>query len=160
MTHTLYLLLGANLGERKVTLEKALEAVRIDVGPVLKQSAIYETAAWGNTDQPSFLNQVLKVLTVLGPEEVLEKTQAIENRLGRVRRDRWGSRVIDIDLLYADDLVLETERLTVPHPFLHWRRFTLVPLAEVAPDFVHPVLRKTTRELLADCDDTSEVVRY
>ncbi|MGV3561166.1 2-amino-4-hydroxy-6-hydroxymethyldihydropteridine diphosphokinase [Larkinella arboricola] len=159
-TYTVFLLLGANLGDRAATLQQAMEQLNVDVGPVLQQSARYETAAWGVTDQPAFLNQVLKVLSVFPPEEILQKTQAIENRLGRVRREKWGSRVIDIDLLYVNDLILQQETLTIPHPFLHERRFTLVPLAEIAPDFVHPVLHKTQEQLLAECRDTGEVRKW
>jgi 2-amino-4-hydroxy-6-hydroxymethyldihydropteridine diphosphokinase len=159
-TYTVFLLLGANLGDRAATLQRALENIQIDLGPVLKQSALYETAAWGVTDQPAFLNQVLKVLSVLPAEEILAKTQAIETRLGRVRRERWGSRVIDIDLLYVDDTILANEKLTVPHPFLHERRFTLVPLAEIEPEFIHPVFQKTNRQLLAECTDKGEVKKW
>lgn len=157
MTYTVYLLLGANLGDRAATLQRALEAIRVEVGPLLHQSALYETAAWGLTDQPAYLNQVLSVLTVLSPDEVLVRTSAIEQRLGRVRHEKWGSRVIDIDILYVDSLIIQTESLTVPHPFLHQRRFTLVPLVEIAPDYVHPVLQKTNQELLAICPDAGEV---
>ena len=156
-THTVYLLLGANLGDRTATLKRALENIRIDLGPVLKQSALYETAAWGGIDQPAFLNQVLKVLSVFPAEEILKKTLDIELRLGRVRREKWGSRDIDIDLLYVDDTVLNSETLTLPHPFLHERRFTLVPLAEIEPAFVHPVFHKTNQQLLAECPDKGEV---
>ncbi|RRA99188.1 2-amino-4-hydroxy-6-hydroxymethyldihydropteridine diphosphokinase [Larkinella rosea] len=158
--HTVYFLLGANLGDRAATLQRALEAIQIDLGPVLLQSSLYETAAWGVTEQPAFLNQVLKVLSVFPAEEMLEKTQAIENRLGRVRREKWGSRVIDIDLLYVDETVLNSEKLTVPHPFLHERRFTLVPLSEIAPAFEHPVFHKTNRQLLAECPDKSDVRKW
>jgi 2-amino-4-hydroxy-6-hydroxymethyldihydropteridine diphosphokinase len=159
-THTVFLLLGANLGDRATTLQRALDNIRIDLGAVLKQSALYETAAWGVTDQPTFLNQVLKVLSFFPAAEILEKTQAIENRLGRVRREKWGSRVIDIDLLYFDETVLTTETLTVPHPFLHERRFTLVPLAEIEPEFMHPVFHKTNQQLLAECTDEGEVRKW
>lgn len=159
-THTVFLLLGANLGDRAATLQRAREHIQVDVGPVLLQSALYETAAWGVTDQPVFLNQVLKVRSVFPPDEILTKTQAIENRLGRVRREKWGSRLIDIDLLYVDAIIQQSETLALPHPFLHERRFTLVPLAELAPDFVHPVFQKTNQQLLTECPDTGEVKKW
>ena len=153
-----YLLLGANLGDRAATFRQAISLIAERVGPVTQQSGLYETAPWGVTDQPAFLNQVLAVETGLEPEEILNHTQAIEQVLGRVRMEKWGARQIDIDILYYGQLVLQTDRLTIPHPFLHQRRFTLVPLAEIAPDFVHPVLQKTNAELLAECEDNGEVV--
>ncbi|QKZ15560.1 2-amino-4-hydroxy-6-hydroxymethyldihydropteridine diphosphokinase [Spirosoma sp. KUDC1026] len=155
-----YLLLGANLGDRVATLVRAAQLINGRVGSVVRASGLYETAPWGVTDQPSYLNQVLAVETDLKPEELLQQTQAIEQELGRVRLEKWGARVIDIDVLYYDQLVWQTSTLTVPHPYLHQRRFTLVPLAEIAPDFVHPVLQKTNRGLLMDVDDPSEVTRY
>ncbi|MFD2571597.1 2-amino-4-hydroxy-6-hydroxymethyldihydropteridine diphosphokinase [Spirosoma soli] len=156
----LYLLLGANLGNRALTLRKTVSLINERIGVVTQQSELYETAPWGVTDQPAFLNQVLVVETTLGPEAVLEQTKAIEQELGRVRLERWGARKIDIDLLYYDQLILQTDTLTIPHPYLHQRRFTLVPLAEVAPNFVHPILQKTNAELLAECDDLNEVVPF
>ena len=161
--HTSYmiiLLLGANLGDRVQTLRRATDLIVERVGPVVQQSGLYETAPWGVTDQPAYLNQVLAVETNLEPEDVLRQTQAIEQALGRVRLEKWGARLIDIDLLYYDQRILQTETLTIPHPYLHQRRFTLVPLAEIAPDFVHPILQKTTLELLAECADTSEVTIF
>ena len=155
-----FLLLGANLGDRMLTLKWAADQIAERVGTVLRQSALYETAPWGVTDQPAFLNQVLLVETTLPPETVLAQTQAIEKELGRTRREKWEARTIDIDLLYYGQFVLQTDTLTLPHPYLHQRRFTLVPLAEVAPGFRHPVLRKTTLELLAECEDESEVALY
>jgi 2-amino-4-hydroxy-6-hydroxymethyldihydropteridine diphosphokinase len=157
---TTFLLLGANLGDRVVTLAQAVVRIEQRVGRVVSQSNLYETAPWGVTEQPAFLNQVLSVETTLEPEAVLAQTQAIESELGRVRHEHWGARTIDIDLLYYDQLVWQTPTLTLPHPFLHQRRFTLVPLADIAPDFIHPVLRKTTLGLLADCDDTGTVTIF
>lgn len=153
----LYLLLGGNLGDRIAFLEKAREKIGKQVGSVTCSSKIYETAAWGKTDQPSFLNQVLEVQTTLQPEQVLYIINNIEQELGRERFEHWGSRVIDIDILFYDDLVHQTQRLTIPHPHLHTRRFTLAPLAEIAPDLVHPVIIKTTAELLTMCEDALEV---
>ncbi|SFD29603.1 2-amino-4-hydroxy-6-hydroxymethyldihydropteridine diphosphokinase [Spirosoma endophyticum] len=155
-----FLLLGANLGDRVQTLRRAVELITERVGAVFRQSGLYETAPWGVADQPSYLNQVVAVETTLEPYVVLGQTQAIEQELGRVRLEKWGARVIDIDILYYDQLILQTDTLTIPHPYLHQRRFTLVPLTEIAPDFVHPVLLKTNLELLAECEDRGEVTIF
>lgn len=157
---TTFLLLGANLGDRAVTLAQAVVRIEQRVGRVVSQSNLYETAAWGATDQPAFLNQVLAVETTLEPEAVLTQTQAIEYELGRVRHEHWGARTIDVDLLYYDQLIWQSPTLTLPHPFLHQRRFALVPLADIAPDFIHPIHQKTTLDLLADCDDTGAVTIF
>ena len=155
-----FLLLGANLGDRVATLRRAADLISERIGLVSQASGWYETAPWGIADQPAFLNQVLTVETTLGPEAMLAQTQGIEQELGRVRVEKWGARIIDIDILYYDQLILQTELLTIPHPYLHQRRFTLVPLAEIAPDFTHPVLQKTTLELLAECEDEGEVLIF
>jgi 2-amino-4-hydroxy-6-hydroxymethyldihydropteridine diphosphokinase len=157
VTHSLFLLLGANLGHRFQTLSRAVALLHEHVGPVRARSGLYETAPWGVVDQPLYLNQVVQLGTGLATEAVLDRTQQIETELGRVRAGKWGSRLIDIDLLFYDDLVLTTNRLTLPHPLLHHRRFTLVPLADIAPDLVHPVLGQSIRALLADCDDHEAV---
>ena len=157
MTSNLFLLLGANLGDRLATFQQARLLLADHIGPIRQQSGIYETAPWGVIDQPTYLNQVLEIETNLSPEAVLTQTQGIEQQLGRVRLEKWGSRLIDIDLLYQGPLIRQTESLTLPHPFLHERRFTLVPLVEIAPDFRHPVLQKTNRQLLAELTDTSDV---
>ncbi|SFG10182.1 2-amino-4-hydroxy-6-hydroxymethyldihydropteridine diphosphokinase [Pontibacter chinhatensis] len=152
-----YLLLGGNLGDRTLYLQQARESINRQVGTLTRSSKVYETAAWGKTDQPNFLNQVLEVQTELTPEEVLQSINGIEQELGRVRQEHWGARVIDIDILFYDDLVLQTQRLTIPHPQLHLRRFTLLPLAELAPEMVHPVLGKSINQLLQECPDELEV---
>lgn len=160
MSKLVYILLGSNLGDRVSGLHQAAELIASRVGPVVQSSELYETAPWGITDQPAFLNQVLAVETALIPEAVLSQTQAIEQALGRVRLTKWGARVIDIDILYYEQLVYHSDTLTIPHPYLHERRFTLVPLAQIAPDLGHPILHKTTRELLAICTDSSAVTIF
>ncbi len=154
----LFLLLGANLNDRAQTLRRATDLIGERVGTVVQRSGLYETAPWGVTDQPAYLNQVLTVETTLEPEAVLQQTQKIEEELGRVRQQKWRARIIDVDILYYDALIVQTDTLTIPHPYLHQRRFTLVPLAEVAPNFTHPILGKTTVDLLAECTDTGEVI--
>jgi len=155
-----YLLLGGNLGERLTFVANAREGIKAQVGDIVQSSKVYETAAWGNTEQPAYLNQVLEVQTELPPELLLQKVNALEQELGRVRLEHWGARVIDIDILFYEELVLQSQRLTVPHPQLHLRRFTLLPLADIAPNLMHPLLQKTVRELLAICPDVLEVREY
>ena len=154
---TVYLLLGSNLGDRLQIMRAARKLIAMEIGHIVSASSIYETAPWGVLDQPSFLNQVLEVATEMTPEEVLRIILDIEHELGRIRYERWGARVIDIDILYFESLVVDTARLTIPHPRLHERRFTLAPLSEVAPNFIHPILNKNSEQLLAECIDTSEV---
>lgn len=157
--HQVYLLLGVNLGDRFNQLKHALIAIEQEIGDVITRSAVYETAAWGAEGQPAYLNQVVIVNTDQHPEEVLRKINEIECLLGRTRTVKWESRVIDIDILFYDDTIVESERLSIPHPFLHQRKFTLVPLAEIAGDFIHPVFNKSVMVLLAELHDQLEVVK-
>lgn len=156
----LYLLLGGNLGDRTLYLSQACERIAAQVGPITQSSSLYETAAWGKTDQPAFLNQVLEVQTTLSPEQVLQTINQIEQDLGRIRHEHWGARVIDIDILFYDELVLQSQRLTIPHPQLHLRRFTLLPLGEIAPHMQHPVLHMQVTQLLQNCSDELPVYLF
>ncbi len=149
----IYLLLGSNLGNRLAHLANALQQLAAEAGCINQLSAIYETAAWGKTDQPAFLNQVIRISSSLTPENLLDTILAIEQTLGRTRQKKWAARTIDIDILFYHDQIIEQPNLTIPHPELPNRRFALEPLAEIAPHFVHPALQKTIEELLSECPD-------
>jgi 2-amino-4-hydroxy-6-hydroxymethyldihydropteridine diphosphokinase len=155
---TIYLALGTNLGNRTANLRAALAALPPSI--VLRRSSpIYETPPWGLADQPPFLNMVVRGETDLEPAVLLKHLKRLETKLGRVAAIRWGPRLIDLDILFYDDIILDLPGLTVPHPRLHERAFVLVPLADLAPDLVHPVFGKPVRDLLAAVDTTG-VKRY
>lgn len=159
-TKKVYLLLGSNLGEREQLINNAIKQIALEIGEVFIKSSVYETAAWGNENQPSFLNIALGVNTKLTPVEVLNKALEIELQLGRVRHEKWGSRLIDIDLIFYDDIVVDMGgELQIPHPQMQYRKFVLEPLAQIAPDYVHPVLKITIREVLERLHDNLSVSR-
>jgi 2-amino-4-hydroxy-6-hydroxymethyldihydropteridine diphosphokinase len=160
LNNGIFLLLGTNLGNRQENLARAREHLTNTAGEVLKESSIYLTKAWGNTAQPDFLNQVVEIKTLLAPQKLLETILIIEQQMGRVREEKWGARPIDIDILFYNDMVIESPQLNIPHPALHKRRFTLVPLAEIAPLLVHPVLKKSVEELLQLCEDAQGVEKF
>ncbi len=155
-----YLLIGGNMANRLHNLTAAIATIAKDCGQIIAQSSIYQTAAWGNEHQPDFLNQALLIYTNLGPMELLQTLLSIEKGIGRIRNDKNDPRTIDIDVLFYNDLVLNTMDLELPHPRLHLRRFVLVPLNEIAPTFIHPVLHQTIRELLDKCPDKLNVKKF
>jgi 2-amino-4-hydroxy-6-hydroxymethyldihydropteridine diphosphokinase len=150
---SVFLGLGSNLGNRRENLHRAAAALPAGIS-LMAASPVYETDPWGYLDQPAFLNQVWLVSTELPPWELLQVLKQIERALGRKVTFRNGPRVIDIDILFYGDWLLEQEGMTIPHPRLHERAFVLVPLADLAPDLVHPALKKTVRELLKGVDQS------
>lgn len=148
--HTVYLSTGSNLGNREDYLFQAEEAIIEFIGHIEACSSIMETAPWGKTDQPHFLNRVLCVKTKLPPVFLMKTLLQIEQDMGRNRQEKWGPRIIDLDVLFFNNRIIDEDGLRVPHPHLHERDFVLKPMVEIAPDFIHPVLHKTMAELLAE----------
>lgn len=149
-----FLLLGSNLGDRKLHLQQAIECIEDEIAPIIDQSAVYETQSWGKADSPDYLNQVILIQTGLPAQAILQSILNIEWKIGRVREEKWGPRVIDIDILFYGDIFIDEPDLKIPHPELHKRRFTLEPLAAIAPDLVHPVLNKNILQLKNELKDS------
>lgn len=158
MNHIVYLALGTNLGNRAANLKAAIDSLEPQMH-VLKKSPIYETPPWGYEDQAAFLNMAIKADTYVEPLPLLKHLKRLEIVLGRVPSVQNGPRLIDIDLLFYDDRIVFTEGIIVPHPRLHERGFVLVPMNDIAPDFIHPVLKKTIRELFLLCN-TNGIIPY
>lgn len=155
-----HLLLGSNLGDRRAIVNEAVKRIEAQVGQLISRSSWYETAAWGKEDQPSFLNLAVGVLSSKTAQEILMETLAIEESLGRIRKDKWGARLIDIDIiLYGGEVVDDGERLQIPHPRMHERRFVLEPLAEIAGEVNHPVLQQNILTILSYLNDNLAVTK-
>jgi 2-amino-4-hydroxy-6-hydroxymethyldihydropteridine diphosphokinase len=158
--NTIFLQLGSNMGDRNAYLQKARKLITEKIGMIKKRSRIYESVPWGIENQNNYLNQVLELKSKFTADEVLQKILDIENKIGRIRNEKWGERIIDIDILFYNDLIIEKEELCIPHIHLHNRKFVLTPLHEISPDYIHPKYRKKVSELMQECKDTDKVEEY
>ena len=155
--HTVYLLLGSNLGDPSGHLATARQLIQKQIGPITRSSSLYQTAAWGKTDQPDFINQVIIAETTLSAVACMQICLDIERSMGRVRTEKNAARVIDIDVLYFDKAIINLPELEIPHPRIGQRRFVLVPLNELSPRFMAPDSGKTIHDMLLACDDRLDV---
>lgn len=152
-----YLLIGGNLGDRMNNLDTAGKMITAQVGKIVIASSVYETASWGIAGQPDFLNRVLKVNTQFSPREIMEIILSIETKMGRIRTQKNASRIIDIDILFFNNDIINEPGIVIPHPEIQNRKFALIPLYEIAPHMVHPRLQQTIQKLLSTSNDTLEV---
>ncbi len=155
-----YLLSGSNAGERLIHLNRAKELIELRIGTLSQVSHIFETEAWGYVSDQSYYNQCLYLESALEPNSILNEILSIETEMGRKRSGKsYTDRIIDIDILFYNNEIIRTKELTIPHPRLHQRKFALVPLAEIAKDFVHPVFRKSIGQILENCEDKLKVIK-
>lgn len=159
---TAFLLLGTNIGNRLHHLQQAIALLTAnsEIIHLLKASSVYETAAWGKLEQDDYLNQAVKIETSLSPKELLTVTSSVETAMGRIRKKVWEPRIIDIDIIFYDHVIIHENKLTIPHPHLQDRRFVLMPLTEIAPGLIHPIFKKSVRSLLQSCSDPLWVKKY
>lgn len=156
-----YLILGSNMNNRELYINIAIEYIKKNIGIVLNYSHLYETEPWGFDDENFFLNQVLKVETQLSAHQILEKVNALETWMGRVRTNvRYSARQIDVDILFYNNDIMDEPQLTIPHKEIANRKFVLVLLADIAAEYIHPVLQKNVSQLLLECEDKSQVYKF
>ena len=155
-----YLLLGSNIGNSREQLSTAIHQIKMNTGKLIRASHLYSTAAWGNPNQPDFLNQVIVVETKLSAQETLKSILAIEKKMGRVRTVKNAPRIIDIDILFFNKEIIDQPDIIIPHPEIQNRRFVLIPLNELAPQLIHPVLKKSVHQLLTACPDQLNVKKF
>ena len=155
--NNIYLLLGGNIGDRINNLSAAKTLIEQKIGKVYKHSSLYQTVAWGNNDQPDFLNQVILIKTKFSASKTMKIILTIENDMGRIRTIKNAPRIIDIDILFFNEAIINTPNLTIPHPEIANRKFVLIPLSQISPDLKHPVLNKSVIELLNLCKDNLAV---
>lgn len=153
MSNEVIIGLGTNVGNKKTNLENAILLIKNEVGSVINQSKVIETKPWGKLDQDDFLNQIIVIETCLYPLELLEKLKQIEVKLGRIKTQKWGERILDLDILFYENYIFQSPSLIIPHPFIQDREFVLLSLNELFPDKIHPKLRKSFKELMHDCKD-------
>ena len=158
MKKTTYLSLGSNKGNTKKNIDLATALIAEKIGEIEGQSSYYETVAWGNPNQADFLNIVLAIKTNLSPDAILFETQQIESVVGREPADKWSPRIIDIDILFIDNELVKKKDLEIPHPLLHERNFVLLPMMEIAPEFMHPILNQTIEDIYMECKDECDVI--
>jgi 2-amino-4-hydroxy-6-hydroxymethyldihydropteridine diphosphokinase len=152
-----YLLIGGNMGDRNANLNNALALIESKLGVIKKVSSVFETEAWGFTEQPAFLNQALLIQTQLNAESLMIEILLLEKEMGRERTIPMGPRMIDVDIIYFNEAIVNHENLIIPHPKMSERKFVLMPIAEIAPDFIHPILHKSNTALLKECGDSLAV---
>jgi 2-amino-4-hydroxy-6-hydroxymethyldihydropteridine diphosphokinase len=156
----IYIIIGGNLGDRLALIEDCKHKIEKEIGIISRSSSIYESASWGETDNPNYLNQVLYIESNFSAKEVLEKALEIEKELGRTRDKKWESRLIDIDILFFNEEIIDEKNLKIPHPHLQNRKFVLVPLNEIANEFIHPLFKKNMIVLLDECKDELRCTVY
>jgi 2-amino-4-hydroxy-6-hydroxymethyldihydropteridine diphosphokinase len=155
-----YLLLGSNVGNRIHHLKNAKQAIANDCGRIISESSVYETEPWGLKEQSDFLNCAIEIETELSPPKLLQQLKKLETLSGRKQNEKWGARELDIDILFYGNEIINLPDLKIPHPYISERRFTLVPLNEIASDYIHPVFKKSIRQLLEKCADNGVVTQY
>ena len=156
----IFLQIGSNIGDRHSNLLKCLKNIEVSIGKIIKQSKIYVSECWGVENQRDYLNMVVAIKTRYNPSEVLKIVLSIENDLGRVRKKKWDSRIIDIDILFFDKQIIKSKELIIPHKHLHQRLFVLKPFADIAPFFIHPELKRNIKQLIKECKDQNKVFEY
>lgn len=156
----IYLQLGSNIGDRRNYLNCARKQIKSEIGEIIIESSEYESSAWGVINQRNFLNQVICIESNFTAKEILQLSQNIEKKIGRKKNEKWEKRVIDIDILFYNSEIITTNMLKIPHPLLHERLFVLVPLSEIASNFIHPMYNKNIKTLLMECEDRKMVEKY
>ena len=156
----IFLQIGSNIGNRYSNLLRCLENIELSIGKIIKKSKIYVSECWGVENQRDYLNMVVAIKAIQKPTEVLKNILIIENDMGRVRKKKWDSRIIDIDILFFDKKIINLNELIIPHKYLHQRMFVLRPMADIAPFFIHPKLNKNIKQLIKECTDHNKVFEY